>query len=400
MKLTKEQYIRYSRQMILPELQGEGQEKIFQAKVLLVGLGGLGSPQALYLAAAGVGTLGLLDGDRVDLTNLQRQVVHSTDDLGSPKVISAQRRIHAINPEVEVRTHDERLTSQNAIGILSEYDIIVDCTDNFPARYLMNDACVLLGKPLVHGAIYRFEGQATVFYPAREGPCYRCLFPVPPSPGMVPSCAESGVLGVLPGVVGSIQATEVTKLILGAGRPLIGRLLFCDLLSTQFQELTIRRDPNCPVCGEEPSIRELIDYEEFCGLRAHEGEGLEGYGFQEGYGLIERPDLPYGLRVMELDQKMRAEEPLLFLDVREEWERSIYPFMDGIHIPYSKLHQEWEVLLPHKDREIVVCCLLGWRSREAARLLTSKGFKDVLNLEGGLEEWTLYQEESIPKKST
>jgi molybdopterin/thiamine biosynthesis adenylyltransferase len=378
MKLTKEQYIRYSRQMILPELQGEGQEKIFQAKVLLVGLGGLGSPQALYLAAAGVGTLGLLDGDRVDLTNLQRQVVHSTDDLGSPKVISAQRRIHAINPEVEVRTHDERLTSQNAIGILSEYDIIVDCTDNFPARYLMNDACVLLGKPLVHGAIYRFEGQATVFYPAREGPCYRCLFPVPPSPGMVPSCAESGVLGVLPGVVGSIQATEVTKLILGAGRPLIGRLLFCDLLSTQFQELTIRRDPNCPVCGEEPSIRELIDYEEFCGLRAHEGEGQEGYGFQEGYGLIERPDLPYGLRVMELDQKMRAEEPLLFLDVREEWEG----------------------LLPHKDREIVVCCLFGWRSREAARLLTSKGFKDVLNLEGGLEEWTLYQEESIPKKST
>ena len=276
MKLTKEQYIRYSRQMILPELQGEGQEKIFQAKVLLVGLGGLGSPQALYLAAAGVGTLGLLDGDRVDLTNLQRQVVHSTDDLGSPKVISAQRRIHSINPEVEVRTHDERLTSENAIGILSEYDIIVDCTDNFPARYLMNDACVLLGKPLVHGAIYRFEGQATVFHPAREGPCYRCLFPVPPSPGMVPSCAESGVLGVLPGVVGSIQATEVTKLILGAGRPLIGRLLFCDLLSTQFQELTIRRDPNCPVCGEDPSIRGLIDYEEFCGLRAQEGYGFQG----------------------------------------------------------------------------------------------------------------------------
>jgi len=354
-----------------------------------VGLGGLGSPQALYLAAAGVATLGLLDGDRGDLTNLQRQVVHSTDDLGSPKVISARRRIHAINPEVEVRTHDERLTSENAIAILSDYDIIVDCTDNFPARYLMSDACVLLEKPLVHGAIYRFEGQATVFHPAREGPCYRCLFPVPPAPGMVPSCAESGVLGVLPGVVGSIQATEVTKLILGAGRPLIGRLLFCDLLSTQFQELTIRRDPNCPVCGEEPSIRGLIDYEEFCGLRGHEGEAA-----------LERPDLPHGLRVMELDQRMRAEEPTLFLDVREEWERSIYPFMDGIHIPYSRLHQEWKDLMPYKDREIVVCCLFGWRSREAARLLTGKGFRNVLNLEGGLEEWALYQEESIPKKST
>ncbi len=386
MKFTKEQYIRYSRQMILPELQGEGQEKIFAAKVLLVGLGGLGSPQALYLAAAGVGTLGLLDGDRVDLTNLQRQVVHSTEDLGSPKVVSAQRRIQAINPDVKVRTHDERLTSENAIGIFSEYDIIVDCTDNFPARYLMNDACVFLGKPLVHGAIYRFEGQATVFFPARDGPCYRCLFPVPPAPGMVPSCAESGVLGVLPGVVGSIQATEVTKLILGAGRPLIGRLLFCDLLSTQFQELVIRKDPHCPVCGEEPSIRELIDYEEFCGLRTHEGE-------RPGEG----PGPPDGLRVTDLDRRMRAGERILLLDVREEWERSIYPLMDGIHVPYSRLHEEWQDLLPYKDRQIVVCCLFGWRSREAARLLRCRGFENVLNLEGGLEEWNLYREDSTPK---
>jgi adenylyltransferase/sulfurtransferase len=373
--------------MILPELQGEGQKKLFQAKVLLVGLGGLGSPQGLYLAAAGVGTLGLLDGDRVDLTNLQRQVIHSTDELGVLKVISAKERIRAINPEVKVRTHEERLTSENAMGILADYDIIVDCTDNFPARYLMNDACVLLGKPLVHGAIYRFEGQATVFHPAQGGPCYRCLFPVPPAPGMVPSCAESGVLGVLPGVVGSIQATEVIKLILGAGKPLIGRLLFCDLLSTQFQELVIRKDSNCPVCGEDPIIRELIDYEEFCGLRAREGEGIP-----------ERPDLPYGLRVMDLHEKIRAEEPILFLDVREEWERSIYPGMDGIHIPFSKLHAEWESLTPHKEREIVVCCLFGWRSREAARLLADRGFQKVANLEGGLEEWTLYQDQSIPKK--
>ena len=386
MKFTREQYIRYSRQMILPELQGEGQEKIFRAKVLLVGLGGLGSPQALYLAAAGVGTLGLLDGDRVDLTNLQRQVVHSTEDLGSPKVVSARRRIQAINPDVKIRTHNERLTSENAMGIISEYDIIVDCTDNFPARYLMNDACVFLGKPLVHGAIYRFEGQATVFFPAREGPCYRCLFPVPPAPGMVPSCAESGVLGVLPGVVGSIQATEVTKLILGAGRPLIGRLLFCDLLSTQFQELEIRKDPHCPVCGESPSIRELIDYEEFCGLRTHEG----GRSTDEA-------GPPGGLRVTDLDRKMRAGDPVLLLDVREEWERSIYPLRDGVHMPYSRLHEEWQALLPYKDRQIVVCCLFGWRSGEAARLLRARGFGNVLNLEGGLEEWSLYREESTRK---
>ncbi len=383
MKLTREQYIRYSRQMILPELQGEGQEKIFRAKVLLVGLGGLGSPQALYLAAAGVGTLGLLDGDRVDLTNLQRQVIHSTDDLGVPKVLSAERRIRAINPEVQVRTYPEPLTSKNAIQIISEYDIIVDCTDNFPARYLMNDACVFLSKPLVHGAIYRFEGQATVFHAAREGPCYRCLFPVPPAPGVVPSCAESGVLGVLPGVIGTIQASEVTKLILGQGKPLIGRLLFCDLLSTQFQEMAIRKDPKCPVCGEEPSIRELVDYEEFCGLREREGAGG-----------IDRPDLPYGLRVVDLQRKMREGEPLVFLDVREEWERALYPGMDGIRIPFSRLHSEWQSLLPHKDQEIVVCCLFGWRSREAARLLAGKGFEKAVNLEGGLEEWALYQEES------
>lgn len=388
MKFTQEQYIRYSRQLILPELQGEGQEKILQAKVLLVGLGGLGSPQGLYLAAAGVGTLGLLDGDRVDLTNLQRQVIHSTDDLGSPKVLSARKTIEALNPDVATQTHYERLNSENALEILSGYDIIVDCTDNFPARYLLNDACTILEKPLVHGAIYRFEGQTTVFYPARGGPCYRCLFPVPPAPATVPSCAESGVLGILPGVVGLIQAGEVIKLILGKGKPLIGRLLFCDLLATQFHELVIRKDPNCPVCGADRRIKELIDYDAFCGLRGVEGEPG-----------IERPDLPYGLRVVDLDRKIRAEEPILFLDVREEWERSIYPFSEGIRIPYSKLQREWESLLPHKDREIVVCCLFGWRSREAARLLAGKGFRNVVNLEGGLEEWYVYQEQSRPERN-
>lgn len=389
MELTKEQYIRYSRQIILPEVQGEGQEKLFRSKVLLVGLGGLGSPQALYLAASGVGTLGLLDADRVDLTNLQRQVIHSTNDLGALKVVSAQKRVEALNPDVKVRTHPERLTSRNAMEILSQYDVIVDCTDNFPARYLMNDACVLLGKPLVHGAIYRFEGQATVFHPAREGPCYRCLFPVPPDPGLVPSCAESGVMGVLPGLVGSIQATEVTKLILGVGRPLTGRLLFCDLLSTQFQELVIRKDPDCPVCGTNPTLRELVDYEVFCGLRGQAGEPA-----------VSRPDLPFGFRVVDLETKIRQGDPVLFLDVREEWERSIYPGMQGIHIPYSKLHEKWQALLPHREQEIVVCCLFGWRSREAARFLAGKGFKKAVNLEGGLEEWTLYQEQSTRMKGT
>ena len=375
--------------MILPEVKGEGQERILEAKVLLVGLGGLGSPQALYLAAAGVGTLGLLDGDRVDLTNLQRQVIHSTPDLASPKVVSARKRIEAINPDVRVRAHEERLDSKNALELLAGYDIIVDCTDNFPARYLLNDACVILRKPLVHGAIYRFEGQSTVFYPAREGPCYRCLFPVPPSPGMVPTCAESGVLGVLPGVVGLIQATEVIKLILGKGRPLIGRLLFCDLLSTQFQELVIRKDPNCPACGANPSIRELIDYEAFCGLPAHAGEGA-----------IAGEERARELRVVDLDRRMQAKEPIVFLDVREEWERSIYPFSEGIRIPYSELHEKWETLVPHQGRQIVVCCLFGWRSREAARLLAGKGFQNVWNLEGGLEEWYLYREESIPETQT
>ena len=381
MKFTQEQYIRYSRQLILPEVQGEGQKKILSAKVLLVGLGGLGSPQALYLAAAGVGTLGVADGDRVDLTNLQRQVAHSTDDLGSPKVISAEKRIQALNPEVQVQAHDQRLDARNAMDLLAGYDIVVDCTDNFPARYLLSDACVFLKKPLVHGAVYRFEGQITVFHPDQGGPCYRCLFPVPPAPATVPSCAESGVLGILPGVVGLLQANEVMKLILGKGRPLTGRLLFLNLLATQFQELEIRKDPTCPACGENPSITELMDYEAFCGLREQQTGGVERGGSR-------------GLRVVDLDQRIRDGDSPLFLDVREPWERAIYPFEEGIKIPFSRLASEWESLIPQKNREIVVCCLFGWQSREAVDFLVNRGFENLVNLEGGLEEWYLLREQS------
>ncbi len=267
MKLSQEQYIRYSRQLIMPDVQEEGQQKLFDAKVLLVGLGGLGSPQALYLAAAGVGTLGLLDGDRVELSNLQRQVIHSQNDLENLKALSAQAKIAALNPDLKIQPYTRRLDSKNAMDIIPGYDIIVDCTDNFPSRYLLNDACVIQGKPLVHGAVYRFEGQTTVFHAAQGGPCYRCLYPVPPAPGSTPSCAEAGVMGTSPGLIGLIQANEVIKLILGKGKSLVGRLLFCDLMSSHFQELTISKDPECPVCGEAATIKELIDYDLFCGLR-------------------------------------------------------------------------------------------------------------------------------------
>jgi len=265
-RLTEEQIERYSRHILLPEVGGKGQEKLLDAKVLIVGAGGLGSPVATYLAAAGVGTLGLVDGDVVDLSNLQRQILHATPDVGRPKVDSATERIQALNPDVEVRVYPERLTSDNALEIIRDYDIVVDGTDNFPARYLLSDACVLTGRPLVHGSVFRFEGQVTVFSHA-GGPCYRCLFPEPPAPGTIPSCAEAGILGVTPGFIGLVQATEVIKLILGVGRPLSGRLLIYDGLAMEITEVTINRDAGCPACGDEPTVTELIDYEIFCGLR-------------------------------------------------------------------------------------------------------------------------------------
>ncbi|MEW6439527.1 MAG: molybdopterin-synthase adenylyltransferase MoeB [bacterium] len=384
MQPTRDQFIRYSRQLILPEVQWQGQQRILEASVLLVGLGGLGSPQALYLAAAGVGTLGLLDGDLVDLTNLHRQIIHATTEVGNPKVDSAERRILAINPEVKVRKHRLRIGSENALEILAGYDVIVDCTDNFPARYLLNDACVMLGKPLVHGAIYRFEGQATVFHPARGGPCYRCLFPAPPPPDAVPTCAEAGVMGVLPGLIGMIQASEVMKLILGKGKLLIGRLLFCDALAMSFQEIGIRRDPKCPACGERPAIRELIDYELFCGLRPPAGTPPEAAGGES----------VQALRVVDLGRMLEKGEPVVFLDVRDDWERALYPLAQGVQIPLGELKSRWESLKAYQQRPIVVCCLFGVKSRHAVRFLRSKGFDRVWNLQGGLEEWSVYREQN------
>jgi molybdopterin/thiamine biosynthesis adenylyltransferase len=266
MDFTEDQVLRYARHIILPNIGGEGQRKLMQAKVLLIGAGGLGSPAAMYLAAAGVGTLGLVDFDRVDLSNLQRQLLHDTEDVGRPKVESAKERLNSLNPNVEVNAHDVVLTSQNAFEVLEPYDVIVDGTDNFPVRYLVNDAAQMLGKPLVYGSIYQFEGQASVFLPGSETPCYRCLFPHPPPPGTVPSCAEAGVFGVLPGIIGSIQAVEAIKLVVGVGEPLVGKLLLFDALAMEFTTVKLKWDPDCPVCGKHPTVTELIDYEAFCGL--------------------------------------------------------------------------------------------------------------------------------------
>ncbi len=382
--LRRDQYIRYSRQLVLPEVQGEGQQRIFEARVLLVGMGGLGSPQALYLAGAGIGTIGLVDGDRVDLANLHRQIIYSTQDIGTPKVVSAASRIKALNPDTQVITHNERISSANALEILQGYDIVVDCTDNFPARYLLNDACVMLKKPLVHGAIYRFGGQATVFSPDRGTPCYRCIFPVPPPAGAVPSCSQAGVLGIVPGLIGLIQATEVFKLILGKGEPLLGRLLLCDLMDMSFQEVSVQRDPACPMCGTSPSIHELMDYEEFCGL------GPVSAPEQEAAHVA-----PRRLNAVELAKRLHAGQRYVFLDVREQWEQQVYRgFPNAVLIPYSELESLWHTLLPFKDAEIVVYCLFGYKSSHACLFLQSRGFATVWDLQGGLEEWYLYREQS------
>jgi len=298
--LSHEEILRYSRHLIMPEVTMEGQKRLKAARVLLIGAGGLGSPLGLYLAAAGVGHIGIVDFDVVDLTNLQRQIIHSTNDVGRPKLHSAKERLLGLNPHIEVETYETRLSSENALEILKDYDVIVDGTDNFPTRYLVNDACVLLGKPNVYGSVFRFEGQASVFY-AKRGPCYRCLYPEPPPPGLVPSCAEGGVLGVLPGIVGGIQANETIKLIIGQGDPLIGRLLLFDALQMRFRELTVRRDPHCPICGEQPTIRELIDYEHFCGI--------------EPESTMTQPEVE--MTPLELKQKLDCGERVFILDVRE-----------------------------------------------------------------------------------
>jgi adenylyltransferase/sulfurtransferase len=378
-QLTNEEVLRYSRHLIMPEVGMEGQQKLKAAKVLCIGTGGLGSPLALYLAAAGVGTLGLVDFDVVDFTNLQRQVIHFTSDVGRPKLESAKQKIAAINPFVNVRAFETKLTSQNALELFADFDIIVDGTDNFPTRFLVNDACVFTGKPNVYGSIFRFEGQASVFA-AKEGPCYRCLYPEPPPPGLVPSCAEGGVLGILPGLVGLIQATEAIKLILGNGNPLIGRLLLVDALGMKFRELKLRKNPDCVVCGTHPTVTKLIDYEEFCGIRGEEKP-------------VNKCAVPE-ISVEELKRRLDAKEDFVLVDVREPHEYQICN-LNGKLIPLNDLPRRVTELDPAK--ETVVHCRSGQRSARAVNFLRQAGFNKVSNLSGGILAWADRIDPKVPK---
>jgi molybdopterin/thiamine biosynthesis adenylyltransferase/rhodanese-related sulfurtransferase len=378
--LAQDELLRYSRHLMLPDVGVGGQEKLKAARVLLIGAGGLGSPAALYLAAAGVGTIGLVDFDNVDVTNLQRQILHGTKDVGRPKLVSARERLGDVNPHVRLETHETALTSQNALELLRQYDLVVDGTDNFATRYLVNDACVILGKPNVYGSIFRFEGQASVFA-LEGGPCYRCLFPEPPPPGLVPSCAEGGVLGVLPGLVGTIQATEAIKLILGVGEPLVGRLLLVDTLGMEFRTVTVRKDPACPACGTR-EIRELIDYEQFCGVRAAEAEPRAVAGFVE-------------ITPRELGARLSRGEEVQLIDVREPFEWDIVRIPGARLVPLATLPEVAETL--DRDREIVVYCKGGARSRAAASHLADAGFRRVVNLAGGVLRWRDEVDPALPR---
>ena len=373
MNLTPEQLTRYSRHFILPEIGEAGQKKLLQSKVLLIGAGGLGSPLGLYLSAAGIGTLGLVDFDNVDLSNLQRQILHTNDEIGKPKIDSAEKRIKAMNPDTKVIKYKVRLTSDNAMDILKDYDVVIDGTDNFPTRYLTNDACVFLKKPNIYGSIYRFDGLATVFK-TPDGPCYRCLYPEPPPPGMVPSCAEGGVLGVLPGVIGTIQATEAIKLITGIGRTLIGRLMVYDALQMTFRELKLRKDPSCPVCGTNPSVTKLIDYEVFCGL---------GRASASGKQEIEE------ISVEQLKDRLDQKKDFILIDVREPFEYQIAKIPDAKLIPLGQVESRVSELEAFKDKEVVAHCHHGGRSRRALEILRNKGFKNLKNVAGGIDDWSL-----------
>ena len=374
--LTNDDLGRYSRHLILPEVGMEGQQRLKAAKVLCVGTGGLGSPLALYLAAAGIGTLGLVDFDVVDSSNLQRQIIHSTKDIGRKKIDSAKEKLNALNPALNVVTHDTMLTSANALEIFAQYDIIADGTDNFQTRYLVNDACVLLNKPNAYGSIFRFEGQASVFA-TEEGPCYRCLYPEPPPPGLVPSCAEGGVLGILPGIVGVIQATEVIKLILGKGEPLIGRLLLVDALTMRFRELKLRKNPDCPVCGQNPTVTQLIDYNQFCGIAP---EPAQAATVKNGISQISVKELK-----ARLDKKEAHNDNFLLLDVREPYEVQIAQ-IGGKLIPQNDVQNRLGELNP--AQEIIVHCRSGARSQKIAELLKANGFEKVSNLAGGILAWS------------
>ena len=376
-KLSHAEVLRYSRHLLLPEVGVEGQRKLKAARVLTIGAGGLGSPLSLYLAAAGVGTIGIVDFDLVDLTNLQRQIVHGTSTLGHSKLDSARARLTDLNPNVNVVGHEARLTSENALEIIRDYDIVIDGTDNFPTRYLVNDACVLLGKPNVYGSIFRFEGQASVFY-AKEGPCYRCLYSEPPPPGLVPSCAEGGVLGVLPGIIGSIQALETIKWIIGAGDSLIGRLVLFDALKLKFRELRLRKDPECPLCGEHPTIHELIDYEAFCGI-----------GAEPDYGGVE-----IGVEDFQREREQKGND-LVLVDVREPHEWEIAHIEGARLIPLSQLPDRLAELDGHA--EIVTQCHHGARSLKALEILRGAGFGKVRSLAGGIDAWAERVEPGMPR---
>ncbi len=380
-ELTTDDLARYSRHIILPEVGTEGQRKLKAAKVLCVGTGGLGSPLAFYLAAAGIGTLGLVDFDVVDASNLQRQIIHSTRDIGRKKLDSAEEKLKALNPALNVVKHETMLTSANALEILKDYDIVADGTDNFPTRYLVNDACVLLGKPNVYGSIFRFEGQASIFA-TEAGPCYRCLYPEPPPPGLVPSCAEGGVLGILPGLVGVIQATEAIKLILGKGDSLVGRLLLVDALGMRFRELKLRKNPDCPVCGEHPTVTQLIDYQQFCGIHP---ETKEEKALKNG--------IPQ-LSVKELKQRMDAGEDVFILDVREPYEYQIAN-IGGTLIPQNDVPQRLAEI--DREREVVVHCRSGARSQRIAEFLKQAGYPRVVNLAGGILAWSDEIDPSVRK---
>ncbi len=378
-KLSKEEIQRYSRHLIMPEVGMEGQLKLKRARVLTIGTGGLGAPLGLYLAAAGVGHLGLVDFDVVDSSNLQRQVTFTTADVGKPKSEAAKARLSALNPMIEIVSYETRLTSDNALDLFRDYDIIVDGTDNFPTRFLVNDACVLLGKPNVYGSIFRFEGQATVFgYPG--GPCYRCLYPEPPPPGLVPSCAEGGVLGVLPGIVGSIQAMETIKLILGTGEPLVGRLLLFDALAMRFRELKLKKNPDCPMCGDHRTITKLIDYEEFCGIRGEEAPAMTD-------GIPE-------ITATELKARQDRGDKLFILDVREPHEYQICN-LNGKLIPLGELPRRVNEL--DSSVEMVVHCRSGKRSADAIHFLQTAGFKKLWNLKGGVLAWADEVDPRMPK---
>jgi adenylyltransferase/sulfurtransferase len=394
----------------MPEVTMEGQKRLKAGSALLIGAGGLGSPMAMYLAAAGVGRIGLVDFDVVDESNLQRQIVHGTKDVGRSKLHSAKETLLGINPHIEVVTHEVRLSSDNALDIFRGYDIIADGTDNFPTRYLVNDACILLDKPNVYGSIFRFEGQASVFY-AKEGPCYRCLYPEPPPPGLVPSCAEGGVLGILPGIIGIIQATEAAKLLMGKGRPLIGRLILYDALRMTFRELRLRKDPECPVCGENRTINELVDYEEFCGVPgAQASEDINAEVAQmveamlraqgddaqavQGAATAVQPVL-MSLEPKELKAKLDAGEAVQLVDVREPHEVQICRIEGSTLIPLAEIPSRMNELDPGK--EIVLYCKVGTRSAQAALFLAHQGFEKVFNLSGGTLAWADDVDPDMPK---